>query len=89
MRPSFKFMKRVPSSASATKAAMIFIILHRVNMVPFRQIGWPFLGNQPRKKCPDAWLRAHALERYEASEWIFRIMSDTRKGIVTSGWVAS
>ena len=65
MCPSFIFTKRAPISASTAEAATIFIILHRVNIAPFRRMVWLFLDNHPRKKCPYAWLRAPASERYD------------------------
>jgi hypothetical protein len=42
---------------------------------------------QPMKKWLHALLRASASDKYDASEWTFMIMSDTRYQIVALGFV--
>jgi hypothetical protein len=51
---------------------------------PFNQMGLLSFGIHPRKKCPQALLRAFASKRYEASEWMFMIMSDAWKQTLAS-----
>lgn len=87
-RPSLALTKRAPSSASAADAATNFKMVLTTWMAPLRRIGMLSLGTQPRKKWPPIRLRDWGALRYEASLWIFRIISDDRKRMVASGWVA-
>ncbi len=68
--------KRAPSLASAEEATTKGNIAHRVKKAPFNLMGLVGSVRQPMKKCPQAWLWVFASKRYEASEWIFRIMSE-------------
>ncbi len=71
-----QFRKRAPSSASAVEATTKSNIAHRVKKAPFNLMGLVGSARQPMKKCPQARLWAFASERYEASEWILRIISE-------------
>jgi hypothetical protein len=86
--PSLQFRKRAPSSASAAEAMTKQRIAHSVKNAPFNFMGPPLLGVQPMKKCPHAWLQALDSDRYDASEWMFNIMSEALNCIVVSGYVA-
>jgi hypothetical protein len=69
-----QFRKRAPSSASTAEATTKRNIAHRVKKAPFNLMGLVGSARQPMKKCPQAQLWAFASKRYEASEWILRIM---------------
>jgi hypothetical protein len=56
-----------------------FRIEHSAWNAPFSCIGSPFFGNQPSKKCPRTRLWALGSDKYDASDWMLRIMSDARK----------
>ncbi len=74
--PSWHARKRAPSSASAADATTNLSILHSVKNAPFSLIGVPSIGKEPINKCPLARLRAFDSKRYEASLWMFNIMSE-------------
>jgi hypothetical protein len=71
-----QFRKRAPSLASAAEATTKRNIAHRVKKAPFNLMGMVGSARQPMKKCPQALLWAFASERYNASKWMLRIMSD-------------
>jgi hypothetical protein len=71
-----QFRKRAPSLASAAEAMMNHNMAHRVKKAPFNLMGLVGSARQPMKKCPQALLWAFALERYDVSKWMLRIMSD-------------
>ena len=73
---SFAFKNSAPSSASAAEAATNFNILHKEWIAPFNLIGCPSTGTEPKKKCPPARLRDLGAVRYDASEWMFKIISE-------------
>ena len=62
-------------------------MVHSVKNAPFNLIGSPSFGDHPMKKCPHARLCAFVSERYDASEWMFKIMLDARYQMVGSGCV--
>ena len=76
IQPSFAFMKRAPSSASAAEYAINFMMLQGVYIAPFRRMGELSRGIHLRKKCPVARLLAPLSEAYDASEWTLRTISD-------------
>ena len=76
IRPSFAFMTRAPSYASAAEDATNFMMLKRVYIAPFRRMGALSCGIHPRKKCPDARLLASLSEAHDASKWMLRNISD-------------
>ena len=78
-------MNNAPSSASAADAATNFKMVHRVKMAPSSQIASPSFGIHPRKKWSHAMILPFLTERYEASEWMLRIISDAQKCMVASG----
>jgi hypothetical protein len=86
--PSLQFKKRALSSASAAEATMKQRIAHSVKNAPFNFTGSPSLGAQPMKKCLHARLRASDFDMYDASEWMFKIMSKALNHIVASRYVA-
>ena len=49
--------------ASAADAATTFKMVQLVRMAPFRKIGQPSFGMEPRKKCPHALLRPRVAVR--------------------------
>jgi hypothetical protein len=86
--PSLQFKKRAPSSASAAEATTKQRITLSVKNAPFNFMGSPSLGVQPMKTCLHAWLRALDLDRYDASKWMFKIISKALNHIVASGYEA-
>ena len=76
MLHSFKLTKGVPNSASAADDATHFEIVQRVKIAPLSVMSYPYLGNELRKKCPDAQLLAFFTDRWDASGWVFYTMSD-------------
>ena len=52
--PSFTFMKSAPNSASASDDATNFKMVQRIKIAPLSVMGYPYLGDEPRKKWPDA-----------------------------------
>jgi hypothetical protein len=86
--PSLQFRNRAPSSASAAEATTNCRMVHNVKNAPFNLIGSPSFGDHPMKKWPHARLCAFVSERYDASEWTFKIMSDTWNRMVAFGCVA-
>ncbi len=71
-----QFRKRAPSLASTAEATTNRNMAHRIKKAPFNLMGLVGSAHQPMKKCPQALLWAFASERYNASEWMLRIMSD-------------
>ena len=51
---SFTFMNSAPNSTSADDDAKFFKMLQSVKIAPLSVMGSPSLGNEPRKKWPDA-----------------------------------
>ena len=72
----FALKNSAPSSTSADDAAINLSIWHNVNISPFRWTGCLSCALHPRKKFPDAQLHADIADKYDASEWKFRIISD-------------
>ena len=72
----FSFKNSAPSSTSADDAAINLSIWHDVNISSFRWTGCLSCALHPRKKFPDAQLHADIADKYDASEWKFRIISD-------------
>ena len=70
------FMNSEPYSVSAADYAANFKIAQRVIITPLSMMGSPYLGTEPRNKCPDARLLAFLAERWDASEWMFNTMPD-------------
>ena len=85
---SCAFKNNAPNSASAADAATSFKMEHVVRIFPFNLIGSLSLGKLPRKKYPPALLRALAAVKYDASECMFRIMSEAQNCIFAFGFVA-
>ncbi len=81
--PSLHLRNRAPSSASATDATTKRRMVHSVKNAPFNLMGSPSVGAHPIKKWPHARLCAFASERYDASECMFKIMSDARNHMVS------
>ncbi len=77
-----------PSSASAVNATTNLKIAHNVKNAPFNLMGFVGSTFHPMKKCPHALLWALASDKYDASEWIFSIISDALKCTVASECVA-
>jgi hypothetical protein len=71
-----QFRKRAPSLASTAEAMLNHNMAQRVKKAPFNLMGLVRSARQPMKKCPQALLWAFALERYDASKWMLRIMLD-------------
>ncbi len=59
-------------------------IAHNVKNAPFNLVGFVGSAFHPMKKCLHALLWALASDKYDASEWIFNIMSDAWKRTVAS-----
>jgi len=59
-------------------------IAHNLKNAPFNLMGFVGSGFHPMKKCPHALLWALASDKYDASEWIFNIMSDAWKRTLAS-----
>ena len=78
-------MNNAHSSASAADAATNFRMVHRVKIAPFSPITSPSFGIYPRKKWSHVLLLPFLTERYDASEWMSRIISDAQKSIIASG----
>ena len=74
--PSFTFIKSATKSASAADDATHFKIVQRVKIAPLSVLGSSSLGNEPRKKFPDARLLGFFADRYNASECVFNTMPD-------------
>ena len=85
---SWALRNRAPSSASAADAATSFSIEHVVKIFPFNLIGSPSFGKLHKKKYPPALLRALAAVKYDASECMFKIMSEARYLTFALGLVA-
>ncbi len=60
---------------------------HKVKNALLSLMGLPSFAFQPMKKCPHALLHVSALDKYDASECTFMIMSDRQYRIVASGFV--
>ena len=60
---SIALRKRAPSSASAADAATHLRMVQLVRMAPLRRMGHPSFGREPRKKWPEARLRAFGAVR--------------------------
>ena len=58
VHPSFIFMKSAPNSASTTDDTTNSKMVQRVKFSPLSAMGYPSLGNESRKKWPDARLLA-------------------------------
>ncbi len=65
-----------PSSASAADATTKHNIAHKVKKAPFNLMGLAGLGLHPMEKWPHALLCVFASDKYDVSEWMFKIMSD-------------
>ena len=74
--PSWQLRNSNPSSASAADATTNFIICALTWNAPLSFIGCPSLGIDPKKKFSHMRLQAFGSDRYDASEWMFMIMSD-------------
>ena len=72
----FVFRNKAPSSASAAHAATCFNMVHMISMLPFNLMSFSFTGKLLKKKYPPALLLALDANRYNASECIFKIMSE-------------
>ena len=57
-------------------------------MGPLICIGLPSVGRLPMKNVPPRRLRARGSDRYDASEWMFRTMSEATYRTVAFLWVA-
>jgi len=77
-----------PNSASAADATTNRKIAHSVKNAPFNLMGFVGSAFHPMKKCPHALLCAFAADKYDASEWMFRIISEVWNLMVASGLVA-
>jgi hypothetical protein len=86
--PSLQLRKRVPSLALVAEVTMKQRKAHKVKNALLSLMGLPFFAFRPMEKCPNALLRASVSDNYDASEWTFIIMSDTRYQIVALGFVA-
>jgi hypothetical protein len=71
-----QFKNNAPSSASTAVAMTNRNIAHKVKNAPFNLIGCAGLGFYPMKKCQHALLCAFASDKYDASEWMFNIISN-------------
>jgi hypothetical protein len=76
--PSWQFINKAPSSASAADATTHLKIEHNVWKAPFSLISFPSLGMDPMKKCPHAQLCAFGLLKYDASECMFNTIFDAQ-----------
>jgi len=56
-------------------------------MGPLIFIGLPSLGRLPMKCVPPRWLRSLGSDRYDASKWMLRTMSDATYCTVAFLWV--
>ncbi len=83
-----QFRNNAPSSASAADATTNLKIAHNVKNAPFNLMGFVGLAFYPMNKCLHALLWALASDKYDASEWIFSIISDVWKGTVASECIA-
>ncbi len=72
-----QFKNNAPSSASAADARTNRNNAHMVKSAPFNLIGCVGLGFHPMKKCPHALLCVFSLDKYDALEWMFKIISDS------------
>jgi hypothetical protein len=83
--PSWQFRNNAQSSASAAEATTNFIICVLIWKAPLRVVGCPSQGINPMKTYPHVRLRAFGSDKYDASKWMFMIMSDLWKRILASG----
>ncbi len=74
--------------ALAVEATTKRKIAHKVKNTPFNVIGLDGSGHYPMKKCPHAWLCVFASDKYDASEWMLRTMSEAWNRMVAAGCVA-
>ena len=74
--PSLAFMNNAANSASAAEATTHLSMPHMINIAPFSLVGLPFTGTLPVKNPPAILLLARDLERHDASEWMFNIISE-------------
>ena len=72
----FAFKNISPSSTSAADAAKKLSIWKSVNIASLRWMWCLSCGFHTRKTFPAARLRESLSDKYNASEWKFRIMSD-------------
>ena len=77
-------MNNSTSSASAADAVTNFRIVHRVKIAPFSLVTSPSFDIHQRKKWPHSLLLPFLTKRWDASEWMFRIILDAQKFIVAS-----
>jgi hypothetical protein len=83
--PSWQFKNNAPNSASAADTTTNRSIEHSMWNAPFNLMGFPSLGNHPRKKCPHALLQGLGSARFNVLEWIFMIKSDAQKRTLALG----
>ena len=72
----FLFKNNAPSYTSAANSAKILSIWHSVNIAPFKWMGCLSCGLYTRKKFLDSQIFAYLSDKYDASDWMIRIMSD-------------
>ena len=72
----FSFKNNAPRYTSAANSAEILSIWHSVNIAPFRWMGCLSCGFHPRKKFLDSLMCAYLSDKYDASDWMLRIMLD-------------
>ncbi len=65
-----------PSSASMADGTTNGNIAHKVKNAPLNLIGFVGLISYPMKKCLHALLCVFALDKCDALEWMFKIISD-------------
>ncbi len=70
------FTNRAPNLASAVDAATSLRIAHVIWMLSLRKMGLLFCGTVHEKQYPPALLLPLLADRYYASEWTLRMMSD-------------
>jgi hypothetical protein len=73
--PLWAFWKHAPTSDPAAEATTLFMTDAKLRIEPF-MVSY-CRGLSPQKNNPPGRLRAFQTERYDASLWICRIMSDT------------
>ena len=72
----FAFKNSAPNCASAAYAATNLRTWNCLNITPLRWMGCLSCGVHPRKKCPADLLHKSISDKYEAYEWMFRIILD-------------
>jgi hypothetical protein len=82
--PVWQLRYSAPSPTSVADATANYNMVVLMWKAHFKQMGARSVGIQSMKKCPHTRLWDFSSERYDASEWMLRIMLDAWKWIFAS-----